>query len=60
MGKQVQSVQKYAKLWYNIIGKLEQEFTDLKPEHCKSRKEKWDWSGSKQIGYSYLSTELRM
>ena len=56
----IQQTQKYAKLWHNLIGKLEQEFTDLIPENNKSGTEKWDWSGREQKGYSYLSREMRM
>ena len=56
----LQQTQKHAKLWHNLIGKLEQEFTDLIPENNKSGTEKWDWPGRKQKGYSYLSRELRM
>ena len=32
----IQQTQKYAKLWDNLIGKLEQEFTDLITENYKS------------------------
>ena len=56
----IQQTQKYAKLWHNLIDKLEQEFTDLHPENRKSGTEKWDWSDNKQSGYSYLSREMRM
>ena len=56
----IQQTQKYAKLWHNLIGKLEQEFTDVAPQNDNSGTKKRDYGMREKQSYSYLSREMRM
>ena len=56
----IQQTKKYAKLWNNLTGKLEQEFTDITLQNGKCGTEMWDYESKDKRSYSYLSREMRM
>ena len=56
----IQQTQMYAKLWHNLIGKLEQEFIDISPQNVEGGTEKRDYEVREKRSSSYLSIEMRM
>jgi len=56
----IQQTQKYAKLWHNLIGKLENEFTNVTPQNDDSGTNKRDYEMREKWSHSNLSREMRV